>query len=56
MLGQRLSKSKRIQTSNWAARSLRTEQLVYAANDAHASLMVYEAIAAYHPDWVSGPG
>lgn len=46
VLGQRLPKSKRVTTSNWAARTLSPQQLQYAANDAHASLMVYRALRA----------
>ncbi|MGQ3054803.1 MAG: 3'-5' exonuclease [Roseateles sp.] len=46
VLGQRLPKSKKITTSNWASRNLSPQQLQYAANDAHASLQVYRALAA----------
>ena len=41
VLGQYLQKSKKLTTSNWAAKSLSTPQLLYAANDAYASLRVY---------------
>ena len=41
--GQRLQKSKRIGTSNWASRRLNDRQLLYAANDAHVALMIYRA-------------
>ncbi len=44
VLGQRLPKSKKVTTSNWASRNLSPQQLQYAANDAHASLMVYQAL------------
>ena len=44
VLGQYLQKSKKITTSNWAARTLSDAQLLYAANDAFASLKVYLAI------------
>ncbi|MFT6917124.1 MAG: ribonuclease D [Motiliproteus sp.] len=38
VLGQRFQKSKHISTSNWALAELRTNQLLYAANDAYAAL------------------
>lgn len=41
--GQRLVKSKKIGTSNWAAAALSERQLCYAANDAHVALMLYRA-------------
>ena len=45
MLFQRkLLKSKSITTSNWSARELSDGQLVYAANDAYAAIMVYYAL------------
>ena len=46
VLGQRLPKSKKITTSNWSSRKLSPQQLQYAANDAHASLLVYQALNA----------
>jgi len=39
--GQRLQKSKRITTTNWAMPRLSDKQLQYAADDAHAALRVY---------------
>ena len=42
--GQRLQKSKKVGTSNWANRRLNERQLLYAANDAWAALKVYEAL------------
>lgn len=39
--GQRLQKSKRITTTNWALPRLSEKQLQYAADDAHAALRVY---------------
>ena len=49
--GQRLQKSKRIGTSNWASRRLNDRQLLYAANDAHVALMIYRAwMARRRPD------
>jgi len=41
--GQRLQKSKKTGTSNWAARQLSERQLLYAANDAHVALLLYRA-------------
>ncbi len=46
VLGQRLPKSRKATTSNWASPNLSSQQLQYAANDAHASLMVYRALSA----------
>lgn len=46
VLGQRFPKSKKVTTSNWAAAKLSPQQLQYAANDAHASLRVYQALKA----------
>ena len=45
VLRQRLQKSKKATTSNWANATLSPQQLQYAANDAHASLLVYLALA-----------
>ena len=39
--GQRLQKSKKVGTSNWASRRLNEAQLLYAANDAHVALQIY---------------
>lgn len=41
--GQRLQKSKKIGTSNWAKPRLHERQLLYAANDAHVALRIYRA-------------
>ena len=41
--GQKLQKSKKIGTSNWASRQLSERQLLYAANDAWVALQVYRA-------------
>jgi len=46
VLGQRMPKSKKVTTSNWANPRLSPQQLQYAANDAHASLLVYQALKA----------
>ena len=43
--GQKLQKSKKIGTSNWANAHLSERQLLYAANDAHVALMLYRAWA-----------
>ena len=39
--GQRLQKSKKIGTSNWATPHLSERQMLYAANDAHVALRIY---------------
>jgi ribonuclease D len=49
VLGQRLPKSKKTTTSNWAAPTLSPQQLQYAANDAHASLLIYRALTRDSP-------
>lgn len=41
--GQRLVKSKKLGTSNWAHPRLTEQQLRYAANDAHVALRIYRA-------------
>lgn len=41
--GQKLQKSKKIGTSNWANARLNERQLLYAANDAHVALQLYRA-------------
>jgi ribonuclease D len=41
--GERLHKSKKIGTSNWATPRLADRQLLYAANDAHVALRIYRA-------------
>lgn len=51
VLGQRLSKSKSVQTSNWAARPLSTRQVAYAADDAYASLKVFDGLKALRPEF-----
>lgn len=45
VLGRRFAKSRKATTSNWANKTLTPQQLQYAANDAHASLLVYEALS-----------
>jgi RNA polymerase sigma factor for flagellar operon FliA len=44
--GQRLQKSKRTTTSNWANPRLTERQMLYAANDAQVALRVYRAALA----------
>ena len=44
LFGRRLQKAKRITTTNWANRTLTEEQLIYAANDAYAALLVHGAL------------
>lgn len=39
--GQRLQKSKRITTTNWALPVLSERQILYAADDAHVALKIY---------------
>lgn len=39
--GQRLQKSKKTGTSNWAAPRLNERQKLYAANDAHVAIKIY---------------
>lgn len=41
--GQKLQKSKKVGTSNWASPRLNERQLLYAANDAHVALHIYRA-------------
>lgn len=43
--GQKLQKSKKTGTSNWANPRLTERQLLYAANDAHVALQIYRAWA-----------
>lgn len=44
VLNQKFHKSKRVSTSNWSRPQLAANQLLYAANDAFAALMVYQAL------------
>ena len=46
VLGRRLMKSKSMTTSNWARASLLPAQILYAANDAYAALVVYRVLEA----------
>ncbi|OIN04480.1 3'-5' exonuclease [Oceanisphaera psychrotolerans] len=49
VLGEYLPKSRKVTLSNWAAEALSPAQQRYAANDAHASLRVYQALAKVAP-------
>lgn len=49
VLGRYLQKSKRVTTSNWAAKQLSSAQLLYAANDAYAGLCVYRELLRTTP-------
>ncbi|MDP2810972.1 MAG: 3'-5' exonuclease [Rhodocyclaceae bacterium] len=44
--GQRLQKSRRVSTSNWAQPRLSESQMLYAADDAQVALRVYRATQA----------
>ncbi len=54
--GQRLQKSKKIGTSNWAAPRLSEAQMRYAANDAHVALRIYREWLKTQPTASSRPG
>ncbi|HCL85163.1 MAG TPA: 3'-5' exonuclease domain-containing protein 2 [Comamonadaceae bacterium] len=47
VLGQSLTKSKKASTSNWAARTLSPGQIRYAATDAHAPAVLWQALPAW---------
>jgi len=49
VLGRRLRKPKSATTSNWALPQLRPAQLLYAANDAYASLAVFHGLEGKGP-------
>jgi ribonuclease D len=44
LFNRKLLKSKTVTTSNWALNPLSERQLIYAANDAYAALMVFHAL------------
>jgi RNA polymerase sigma factor for flagellar operon FliA len=48
--GQRLAKSKRITTTNWALPRLSEQQIRYAADDAHVALKIYRCWRANPPN------
>jgi ribonuclease D len=41
---KRLLKSRKLTTSNWSSAILSDKQILYAANDAHAAIIVYHAL------------
>ena len=47
--GQRLQKSKKITTTNWALPRLSEKQILYAADDAHVALRIYRHWRAGDP-------
>ncbi len=47
---RRLMKSKSVTTSNWSSRKLSDSQVVYAANDAYAALVVFHALNDEAPE------
>ena len=47
VLGQNFRKSKKTSTSNWSVRRLSPGQVRYAANDAHAPAVLYQALPAW---------
>lgn len=49
LFNRKLQKSKSVTTSNWAAKELTDNQLVYAANDAYAAIKVFHALQAINP-------
>lgn len=54
VFGQNFPKSKKTTTSNWAALDLSAKQLLYAANDAYAALMVLEQLKFSDPGLLPG--
>lgn len=54
VLGQRFHKSKKITTSNWSLAELSPAQLLYAANDAYAALMVLRGLQQTRPELLGG--
>lgn len=50
LFNRRFLKSKKATTSNWANRQLSESQLVYAANDAWAAILTYDALGSLAGD------
>jgi RNA polymerase sigma factor for flagellar operon FliA len=46
--GQKLQKSKKITTTNWALPRLSEKQILYAADDAHVALKIYRHWREHH--------
>ncbi len=44
LFNRKMTKSKSVTISNWAAKELSERQLIYAANDAYAAIMVFHAL------------
>jgi ribonuclease D len=44
LFNRRFVKSRKATTSNWSNRQLTESQIVYAANDAWAAIMVWDAL------------
>ena len=55
VLGRSFTKSKRISTSNWAAKQLSQAQIRYAANDAHAPALIYAGLSAWQAQQPRAP-
>jgi RNA polymerase sigma factor for flagellar operon FliA len=53
--GQRLQKSRRITTTNWAMPRLSDKQILYAADDAHVALRIYRHWHAQAPARARAP-
>jgi ribonuclease D len=53
--GQRLQKSRKITTTNWALPRLSDKQILYAADDAHVALRVYRHWRAHVPAAPAAP-
>jgi RNA polymerase sigma factor for flagellar operon FliA len=49
LFGQRLQKSRKITTTNWALPRLSDKQILYAADDAHVALRIYRHWRANPP-------
>ena len=54
LFNRRFLKSRKATTSNWANRQLSESQLIYAANDAWAAMLVFDALGLL--DQAPAPG